>query len=70
MSFQTWLLVGIITGTIGTAWFVYGKKQQRLDALLTGVVLCIYPYFIHSLVLMILIGVVLTALPFFIRVDL
>jgi len=48
-------------------YFVYGKKQQRVVALLSGVLLCVFPYFVSNVILMVLVGFVLIALPFIVR---
>jgi len=60
------LFIGILTGAIGIAYFIYGKKQERIAFLAAGVGLCIYPYLVGGLVLQILIGLGLAAVPFFI----
>ncbi len=39
-------------GLVGTALFLYGKKQPDLRCLFTGVGMCVYPFFIHSVILM------------------
>ena len=61
------LLWGLLFGSIGTGYFIYGKKQQKSVVLMTGIGLCIFPYFVTSMWLMIFIGVALIALPYFIR---
>ena len=61
------LVLGLITGVFGMAYFVYGKRQQLFMPMIAGAALCVYPYFIESLWLTILIGVVLLALPFVFR---
>lgn len=61
------LLWGLMFGSIGLGYFVYGKRQRRGIALLSGVVLMAFPYFVANPALLVLIGVVLMALPFFIR---
>jgi len=61
------LMWGVLFGSIGMGYLIYGKKQQRGFALLSGVVLCIFPYFISNVFLMIFIGIAFMALPFFIR---
>ena len=60
------LLVGMIAGLIGAAYFMYGKKQQKLVPMLTGVALCVYPYFIDSVAWLLVIGAALCAVPFFV----
>jgi len=60
------LVVGIVAGAIGMAYFIYGKRQARFAPMLAGVLLCIYPYFTDSLLWLCLIGAVLVAAPFLI----
>ncbi|OQW97595.1 MAG: hypothetical protein BWK74_06100 [Desulfobacteraceae bacterium A6] len=61
------LMWGLLFGSIGMGYLVYGKKQRRGIALLSGVVLCSFPYFVSNVFLMILIGIIAMALPFFIK---
>jgi len=61
------LLWGILYGSIGMGYFVYGKKQQLILALLSGVGLMVFPYFVSNVWLSIVIGIALMALPFFIQ---
>jgi hypothetical protein len=61
------LLWGLLFGSIGIGYFVYGKRQRRGIALLSGIVLIVFPYFVSSWYLIVLIGIVLMALPYFIR---
>ncbi|MBI5846268.1 MAG: hypothetical protein HZB23_16550 [Deltaproteobacteria bacterium] len=61
------MLWGVLFGAIGVGYFMYGKKQGRLIPLVTGIALCVYPYFFESPVLIVIIGVVLTAVPYFFR---
>jgi hypothetical protein len=63
MDFGTTLIFSILFGSIGMGYFAYGKKQQAMVPLLAGIVLCLFPYFVSSLYLMVLVGVVLTVLP-------
>lgn len=58
---------GVLFGSIGMGYFIYGKKQRRGIALLSGVVLCAFPYFIANILLMILIGIIFMALPYFVK---
>jgi hypothetical protein len=39
-------------GAIGAGLFIYGKKAERLKCILIGVLMCVYPYFVSSLLLM------------------
>jgi len=61
------LIWGLLFGSIGMGYFVYGKRQQRGIALVSGIALMVFPYFVTGWFLIVLIGLVLMALPFFIR---
>ena len=58
------LLIGMIAGVFGVAYFVYGKRQAKLAPLIAGVALCVYPYFMESVLWLCVVGVVLLAAPF------
>ena len=60
------ILIGILTGALGTAYIVYGRRQTKMVPLLSGLMLCVYSYFIESWVWLCVVGVVLLAAPFFI----
>lgn len=62
-----WLLWGLLFGSVGLGFFVYGKKQQAAVPLVCGLALMVFPYFVSSLVLLVLIGLALVAAPFFLR---
>lgn len=61
------LMLGVLFGAIGFGYIIYGRKQQRGIALLSGVLLCAIPYVIPNVFLILLFGIVLMAVPFFIR---
>ena len=58
------LFIGIFAGACGVAYFVYGKRQAKLVPMLSGVMLCIYPYFIESAAWLAIVGIVLLTVPF------
>jgi hypothetical protein len=58
------LIIGFIAGVFGAAYFVYGKKQMKMSAMIAGVALCVYPYFIDNVWLEVLVGALLLAAPF------
>ena len=60
------LFIGIIAGAFGVAYFVYGKKQAKLVPMVSGVLLCVYPYVFESVLWLVVIGLALIAAPFFI----
>ncbi|MDA8160761.1 MAG: hypothetical protein M0T76_08575 [Desulfobacteraceae bacterium] len=63
----TLLFIGLIFGSLGMGYIAYGRKQGHLPALLAGVGLCAFPYFVNSVWISIVIGLVLTLLPFVLR---
>jgi len=62
------LIWGVIFGSIGLGFFVYGKKQKAVIPLLSGIGLMVFPYFISNPYILILSGIILVALPFFIKI--
>ena len=46
------LLSGVVISLVGMALFMRGKRDVNLPCLGTGIALCVYPYFVSSLVLM------------------
>ena len=62
------LFFGIVAGAIGVAYIVYGRRQTKLAAVLAGVLLCIYPYFVESWIWLCVVGAILLAVPFVIDV--
>lgn len=61
------LLLGLVFSSIGAGFFLYGRKQRLPVPLVCGLALMVYPYFISSNALLIAIGVVLIAIPYFVR---
>lgn len=62
------LMWGLLFGAIGTGFFIYGRKQKAIVPLCVGIALCVFPYFIANVYALVLIGVVLIAIPYFVRV--
>jgi hypothetical protein len=62
------LLWGLLFGSIGFGFFIYGKKQKAVVPLITGIMLCVVPYYIANVYVLVAIGVILMAIPFFIRI--
>jgi len=46
------LFSGFLIGTIGVGLFMYGKKAGSPRCLGIGAVLCVFPSFVHSVMLM------------------
>lgn len=58
---------GLLFGSIGLGYFMYGKRQGAPVPLLCGLGLMAFPYFISNNWAMVLIGAVLAAIPYFLR---
>ncbi len=65
---QALLLWGLLFSAIGMGFFIYGRKQTRAVPLVCGLVLMVYPYFVPSTIWLVVIGVMLCAVPYFVRV--
>lgn len=57
------LVWGLIFGSIGTGYFIYGKRRSNNVARLTGVALMFYSYFFDNVALLVIVGVILMLLP-------
>jgi len=57
----------LLFSAVGAGYFIYGKKQRATVPFVCGLVLMVYPYFVSSLVLLVIIGVALMAVPYFVR---
>ena len=62
------LLWGLLFGSIGFGFFLYGKKQKAVVPIITGIALCVVPYFIADVYILVAVGVILVAIPYFVRV--
>jgi hypothetical protein len=62
------LFLGLLFGSVGLGFFVYGRKQRTIVPLLCGLALMVVPYFISNAMLLIAVGLVLIAIPYFVRV--
>jgi hypothetical protein len=64
----TILLLGVLFGSLGLGYWIYGKREQKAMPLLAGVALMVFPYFLSQAWEIIVIGLVLAAIPFLIRI--
>ncbi len=64
---EAWLLWGLLFGSVGLGFFLYGKKQRAVVPLVCGLALMIFPYFVSSTLLLVVVGVVLIGIPYFVR---
>jgi hypothetical protein len=59
------LLWGLLFGSIGLGFFVYGRRQKRVVPLVSG--LALIPYFVSNTILLVTLGIALIAIPYFVR---
>ncbi|MBR9984770.1 MAG: hypothetical protein KFF68_02560 [Desulfosarcina sp.] len=63
------LMWGVIFGSIGLGFFVYGKKQKVIIPFISGIGLMIIPYFISNVFILVATGTVFAALPFILKAS-
>jgi hypothetical protein len=61
------LLWGLLFGSFGLAYFIYGRKQRAVVPLLCGLVLMFFPYFVSNTIALVVIGLALIVMPYFVR---
>lgn len=61
------LLLGVLFGSVGLGYFLYGKKQRAVVPLVCGLALMVIPYFISSTALLVMVGAVLSGIPYFVK---
>ncbi len=65
-SDPVYLSVILVASAVGFGFFRYGRKQQRLMFTLCGIGLMGYPYVVSGVLALVLVGVAISAAPFFI----
>lgn len=65
---ESWLLWGLLFGSMGLGFFVYGKRQKAIVPLVCGLALMIFPYFVSDTIPLVGIGIMLMAVPYFVRI--
>jgi len=68
MDSESLLVWGMIFGAIGLGFFTYGKKQRAVVPLCVGLVLFVLPYFFANVTLLVIVGLALMAVPYFVRI--
>ena len=63
----SFLLWGLLFGSIGLCFFVYGRRQKTVVPLVCGVALMIFPYFVSNTLVLVILGLALIAIPYFVR---
>jgi hypothetical protein len=58
---------GFLFGTIGFAFFTYGRKQRVPVPMVCGLLLMVFPYVVTNVYLMVVLGITLMVIPYFLR---
>jgi hypothetical protein len=61
------LVWGMLFGAIGVGYMLYGRKQRAIVPLACGLALVVFPYFVASTWALVLVGAVLVAVPWLVR---
>ena len=61
------LIWGLLFGSVGSGFLVYGKKQKAVVPLICGLALIVVPYFISNVWLLVAAGAALVAVPYYFR---
>ncbi|WP_353572941.1 hypothetical protein [Candidatus Albibeggiatoa sp. nov. BB20] len=65
LSVMAW---SVLFNGIGIGYFIYGKKQKAIVPLCTGLALFVFPYFVSSVAMLLVVGIVLVSIPYFIKI--
>ena len=60
---ETTLLTGMLCGSVGVGYVIYGRKRQSMTSFLAGVALCAMPYFISDVRTLVVLSIVAMAAP-------
>jgi hypothetical protein len=63
----TIMLWGLLFGSIGLGYFIYGRRQSNALVRYTGITLMVYPYFIPDTMVLVAVGVALLFVPKFVK---
>ena len=68
MDSSSILIWGVLFGAIGLGFFTYGKRQKAVVPLSVGVALFVIPYVMPNVWSLVIVGIVLVAIPYFVRI--
>jgi hypothetical protein len=61
MSFDMgWLFASLIVSSVGYILFNYGRKLRRAPQAVAGIAMMVYPYFVHDLVVLLIVAAALS----------
>lgn len=67
MESEYHIIWAMLFGAIGFGYFWYGRKQRAAVPFAVGIAMLLFPYFVSNVYGLVLIGLILMALPYFIN---
>ena len=64
---ESQMLWGLLFGSVGVGLFFYGRRQGKTVPLWSGIGLMVYSWFMPNTAAVLIVGVVLIAVPYFVR---
>jgi len=61
------LLWGLVFGSVGLGYFIYGKRQANGVVRYTGLALMAFPYFVPDTTALLVVGIGLLVIPRFVK---
>ncbi len=58
---------GVVFGSIGMGFFIFGKRQRAPVPLACGMLLMVFPYVVSGAWATVIVGALLMAIPYFVR---
>lgn len=68
MASESIMLWSILFGGIGIGYFWHGRKQKAIVPLCVGLSLFVFPYFMPNVAMLLIVGIILVAIPYFIKI--
>jgi len=68
MDSESMMVWSVLFGGIGIGYFTYGRKQKAKVPFCVGLSLFAFPYFMSSVTMLLIVGVILVAIPYFIKI--
>ncbi|MDO6834794.1 hypothetical protein Q4596_04120 [Pseudoalteromonas carrageenovora] len=58
----------VLFGGIGIGYLTYGRRKKAVVPLCTGLSLLVFPYFMSSVGMLLIVGTILVTMPYFIKI--
>ncbi len=68
MNSEAMMVWSVLFGAIGIGYFIYGRKQKAIIPFCVGLSLFVFPYFMTSVTMLLIVGIILVAIPYFIKI--